>query len=371
MYEFCVLRKLSNLWAYLWENWYRRGRWELWARSTDPREIPQLKTTMLVEGQWVNNAVSKQLLLTLHAVCSWRCMKGDYLHHFSVPHVDLPAWVLITKLALMYYWKLEVMLNGIGCFCELPKWRRDFKLEWKKAMRKLITMPLNERYWPDSNWFVCTCPEFVVSQFLICKHLVQLFHLVNPCFFLEVTQNQTLPFWSHPSLQPISISTLEIKVYKKAATIGDEDNKAPGEEYSWVNTAENGMDDFNFDSKDDDDGLIDTQESGDDLEKKTYKEEMEIYIHLIQNFCDSLEFQIKFQDRQFLSTLQKDGARFIQLAQNCLSHERQQNLSWVASPATWERSTANTLFYWAHSCCVMPWSQHLMHVLDTSLLLLL
>jgi hypothetical protein len=50
-YEFCVLHDLRNLWAYLWENWYRRGRWELWARSGNPREIPCLKTTMLVEAQ--------------------------------------------------------------------------------------------------------------------------------------------------------------------------------------------------------------------------------------------------------------------------------------------------------------------------------
>ena len=50
-YEFCVLHDLPNLWAYLWENWYRRRRWELWARSANPREVPCLKTTMLVEGQ--------------------------------------------------------------------------------------------------------------------------------------------------------------------------------------------------------------------------------------------------------------------------------------------------------------------------------
>ena len=51
MYDFCALHDLPNLWAYLWENWYRRGRWELWARSANPREIPRLKTTMLVEAQ--------------------------------------------------------------------------------------------------------------------------------------------------------------------------------------------------------------------------------------------------------------------------------------------------------------------------------
>ena len=51
IYEFCVLHDLPNLWAYLWENWYRCGRWELWARSGNPKEVPRLKMTMLVEGQ--------------------------------------------------------------------------------------------------------------------------------------------------------------------------------------------------------------------------------------------------------------------------------------------------------------------------------
>ena len=51
LYEFCVQHNLRNLWAYLWENWYRCGRWELWARSGNPKEIPRLKTTMFVEGQ--------------------------------------------------------------------------------------------------------------------------------------------------------------------------------------------------------------------------------------------------------------------------------------------------------------------------------
>ena len=51
IYEYCVHNDLPNLWAYLWENWYRRGRWEIWARCGNPEEIPRLKTTMFVEGQ--------------------------------------------------------------------------------------------------------------------------------------------------------------------------------------------------------------------------------------------------------------------------------------------------------------------------------
>ena len=117
-----------------------------------------------------------------------------------------------------------------------------------------------------------------------------------------------------------------------------------GELYNRVNTAENEVDGSDFEDEDAD-ALVDTWESGGDLEKKTYKEEMENYIHLIWDFCDSLEYQIKFQDRQFLSTLQKDGARFFQFAQNCLDCEKWQNSSRSASPMTWERSTTNALFY--------------------------
>ena len=41
---------LHEVWVYLWENWYRRGRWELWVRA-DYEEIPVLKTTMIMESQ--------------------------------------------------------------------------------------------------------------------------------------------------------------------------------------------------------------------------------------------------------------------------------------------------------------------------------
>lgn len=50
MYDFCKQNRLPNLWAYLWENWYRKGRWELWARTNHPN-IPRLRTTMIVESQ--------------------------------------------------------------------------------------------------------------------------------------------------------------------------------------------------------------------------------------------------------------------------------------------------------------------------------
>jgi hypothetical protein len=50
MYQYCEANELPEVWAYLWGNWYRRGRWNLWARA-ESAEIPLLKTTMMVESQ--------------------------------------------------------------------------------------------------------------------------------------------------------------------------------------------------------------------------------------------------------------------------------------------------------------------------------
>ena len=91
--------------------------------------------------------------------------------------------------------------------------------------------------------------------------------------------------------------------------------------------------------------IVDTEERWANADKKTYKEKMENYIRIIRDFCDGLEYQVNFQDPRFLTTLEKDGAGFLRLAQNCLSHERRLNSSRAASPSTWEKSTANAMFY--------------------------
>ena len=68
---------------------------------------------------------------------------------------------------------------------------------------------------------------------------------------------------------------------------------------------------------------------------------------MIRDFADGLEYQVSYQDRRFLKTLQKEGAGFFRLAENCLSsREHRFNSSPEASPTTWESSTANMMpFY--------------------------
>src|SRR5882724_108239 len=64
-----------------------------------------------------------------------------------------------------------------------------------------ITLPLNSKYRPDPKAWVCTCPYFVKSQFLVCKHLIQSIPTMPPTFFLEVMHHCTTPFWQIPGRQ--------------------------------------------------------------------------------------------------------------------------------------------------------------------------
>ena len=215
-------------------------------------------------------------------------------------------------------------------------------------MKTLITMPLNEKYRPDVKRFVCTCPHFVISRFLLCKHLVQQFHPVDPQFFLEVTRNRCTPFWSHPSLKPLAATEDVTEAGALAATQdagdGDGDGDGDSDGYNRVNAATYGFEDLNVEFEDDDD-LIDTEGRCGDMDKATFEEKMKDYIRITRDFCDGLEYQVKFHDTRFLGTLEKDGARFFNLAQNCLGRERRYNSSREASPTTWERSTSNAMFY--------------------------
>jgi hypothetical protein len=62
-------------------------------------------------------------------------------------------------------------------------------------------MPLNDAYRPDAKKWLCTCPFFVTSRFLICKHLVQRVHRVDPVFFLKAKRYRSVPFWRDEGLK--------------------------------------------------------------------------------------------------------------------------------------------------------------------------
>ncbi|KAJ8090975.1 hypothetical protein PM082_024899 [Marasmius tenuissimus] len=187
VYDYCYTNDLRELWAYLWENWYRAARWKLWARSSYPSEIPRLKTTMILESHW------KQL-------------KHAYLDHFSNPRIDFLIWIVVVRAGNAYLNSFQHIAVDNGHWTHRSSWRKDFKREWKRSKNAEISLPLNPKYRPDPCSWACTCPYFISSWFLVCKHLIQQVHDVDPVFFWEVQRNRSTPWYTHPSLKPLDPS---------------------------------------------------------------------------------------------------------------------------------------------------------------------
>ncbi|KAG6835378.1 hypothetical protein H0H93_002014, partial [Arthromyces matolae] len=264
MYSFCVEHDLPHLWAYLWQNWYRKGRWELWARSAS-KIIPVLKTTMILESHW-------------------RRIKHDFLHHFHMPRCDLLAWILVVKLAPTYYRKLNRLLSETGRYRELSSWRKGFKREWKKLAKTPISLPLNDAYRPDAHKMVCTCPYLATSRFLLCKHVVQAVHPVPPVFFLEVKRQRTAPIWVHPTLKPLD---------------SDADPPTPD-----LHAEDDELDRCDDEDDEDDEGLIDVEE---DETNQTFEESLDELINTVEEWFDGLRYQKQFRDKRLLQTIFKEG----------------------------------------------------------------
>jgi len=164
-----------------------------------------------------------------------------------------------------------------------------------------------------------------------------------------------LPFWSHPLLKPLPSAGVDVGPSHLVGQEGDGDNKARVEKYKQHNLARVTIDSSSSEGEGDASGdqdedeeeaeVVDMGEDDNGSSQKTCKEELESHLQILREFCDGIEYQVQFQDQRFLKTLENEGGRFFRLAQNCLSCERCLILSHAASPATWEKSTSNALFY--------------------------
>ena len=196
-------------------------------------------------------------------------------------------------------------------------------------------MPLNDKYRPDPHKWVCTCPAFVCSRFLACKHLVQAVQPVPPTFFLQVKRNRTLPFWQHPALVPLEGSPSEVAA-------PDDNEKAPDNIDDDINEQEPCGE---ASDEDDTENIVDTEATPWECGGGTYRERLADNIDTIRDFCDGLEYQLQFEDRRMLETLEREGASFLRLAKACLSRERRSNTTRGTSPTTWDPATSSAMFY--------------------------
>jgi len=243
-----------------------------------------------------------------------------------MPRCDLLAWILVTKLAPTYYIKLDHLLIPNGRYRELCSWRREFKKTWRNLETREITMPINDAYRPDAKNWICTCPFFVTSRFLICKHLVQRVHRPPPTFFLEVKRYRSPPFWRHNSLKILDESGVSEEGAGIAGAEGgdDDDERSDGED-----------EDFDEDNR-----FVPITDDG-----QTFEEAFDDNIDLVTEFLAGLKFQVQFRDQRMLNTLEREGAGFFRLARACLDKEKRLKRHGSHAPSTWDKSTTTSMFY--------------------------
>lgn len=182
MYAWCRAKGYFRLWAYLFVNWYKADQWKLWARSTCPEEIPVLRTTMIVESHW-------------------RRIKRDFLNRFNRPRIDLVVWILISRSIPQGLDKMEAIRGGNHRMA-VASWRKKFRQQWKKMTSQRIDSESLQKHHTDALTWTCGCMEFLLSRFLICKHIVHCYEkLEDPNkFFNTVHRRRSSPFWIHPQL---------------------------------------------------------------------------------------------------------------------------------------------------------------------------
>ncbi|KAH9966222.1 hypothetical protein BJV74DRAFT_731331, partial [Russula compacta] len=153
---------------------------------------------------------------------------------------------------------------------------------------------MNNAYQSKVNKWICMCPTFAVSHFLVCRHLIHCVHHVPPLFFLKAECFCEPPFWRHKSLKLFE----EYCDKPVAVIVGPVEGSCQNPDIRGEGNEDN-VEGTDFSDKDDNEGDIGTyQHNG-----STFKKAMTANIDLILDMAAGLKHQLQFQDQQLLNAL--------------------------------------------------------------------
>jgi hypothetical protein len=282
------------------------------------------------------------LIYVLTFLLSWRHIKHEYLHHNHKPRIDYLAWVLNVKLGPTYIQHLDLRITNLVRSRGLAAWRQSFRSEWRRCQSAKITLPLNPRYNPLPYKWVCTCPAFVHSRWLICKHLVQLVDRVPEKFFAEVNRERRSPIWRHPSLRPSNPP-------------GDGDlpqlmppsaplSSAIGVEMDQVQAGEVGGEDDQQDGDAEED-LIDeeTEDEGHAAERAERVIAMNSVAQKLHELADQIRYNAPYADQRVYDVVIRKVTPAIQLRDKICDKENTTNSSTGTRLSTWSKTFAEIM----------------------------
>jgi hypothetical protein len=175
MYHFCKRRGLREVWAYLWNSWYRTDMWDLWARSSDPTHLSRLRTTMTVENHW-------------------KLLKHHHIDFARRPQVDQTVYIIAVYVVRSMYEKVEQLSYDYrtGRGNALIPFQAAFKAEWKR----LENLPISQRdYETNISEWKCKCGSQPGNAFHMCKHLVRKAGKPDPAFFRHIHRRRVPPLY--------------------------------------------------------------------------------------------------------------------------------------------------------------------------------
>ncbi|CAG8608717.1 21345_t:CDS:2 [Gigaspora rosea] len=274
-YDYCYKNNLKHVWSYLWSEWYYSDMWKLWSQSSNPK-LSVLRSTMAIE-------IIPRQIDRLQLFRNNRCM---------------------------------------------PKWRENFRLEWKNLATKTVNS--NSTHITDSLRWICSCYGFLLNRFHICKHLVQMYGLVEPGFFKKVTHQEYYPlleireenaFADLPEDIYIAIKNLNSYICELITSSPHDDNQVHEQESVTISSNEYSMD------------IVDNNQ--DLILFQTRKEEI---FNLLDETKNIFEKNIA-NPNKWLNSIEKNFELLRKLVENCKRFERQNHI-----PNTWKNRNSNTFW---------------------------
>ncbi|RDB28084.1 hypothetical protein Hypma_001561 [Hypsizygus marmoreus] len=121
----------------------------------------------------------------------WKTIKHKDLKKYNCPRLDLITHIVLTSVLPHVKLTLDYMLGlrKRGCLIPLAGWQTEFCANWlnmscsdehhlTKKELKLAKIEekktrLHEKYKTNIEHWTCSCPAYLISQFLLSKHLIR------------------------------------------------------------------------------------------------------------------------------------------------------------------------------------------------------